>query len=338
MRIAVDAMGGDLAPDATVDGINQAARELSDIHFILTGDESRIKKVLDQKRISLASNIDIFHTPEVIQTDEEPVRAVRKKKDSSLVQAVHMVKEGQADAVISAGNTGAFMTAGLLHLGRIKGIDRPGLAPIIPTIDGKGTLVLDVGANMETRPQHLVQYAIMGSIYAQKVMGVEKPRVGLLNVGVEEKKGNDLSKQAFARLQSAPIHFVGNVEARDLPYGVCDVMVCDGFTGNILLKTMEGTANSIFDVLKQEFTRNTISKLAAAVLKPGLKRMKKKMDYAEHGGAPLMGLRHICIKAHGSSDARAIKNAVYQTKKFFEQQVIQQISTEIKEVSDDDEN
>lgn len=335
MKIAIDAMGGDHAPAATVKGILQAAQEWPDLEFILVGDPRQIQKHLPETRTGdLNRRIDILETSEMIANDEEPVKAVRKKKDSSLVRSVELVKVGEADAVISAGNTGAFMTAGLLGLGRIKGIDRPALAPIIPTIKGNGTLILDVGANMDARPQHLLQYAVMGSIYASKVMGIEQPRVGLLNVGAEGGKGNELTKEAYIHLHELPIHFIGNVEARDVPYGACDVLVCDGFTGNILLKSLEGMAAGVFEVLKTELTRHTLSKLAASMLRPAFRRIKNRMDYAEYGGAPLMGLQGACIKAHGSSDARAIKNAVTQAKMLIEQGVIDQILMEIKKVSD----
>ncbi len=337
MKIAIDAMGGDHAPAATVKGILEAAQEWPELKFILVGDSRHIQKYFPEQKTGgdVIRRIDILEASEMITNDEEPVKAVRKKKDSSLVRSVELVKQGEADAVISAGNTGAFMTAGLLGLGRIKGIDRPALAPIIPTIDGRGTLILDVGANMDARPQHLLQYAVMGSIYAGKVMGIDQPRVGLLNVGAEGGKGNELTKEAYGRLQELPIHFIGNVEAREVPYGSCDVLVCDGFTGNILLKSLEGMAAGVFEVLKTELTRNILSKLAASMLRPAFRRIKNRMDYAEYGGAPLMGLQGVCIKAHGSSDARAIKNAVTQTKKFIEHGVIDQISREIKKVSDE---
>lgn len=331
MKIAIDAMGGDNAPELIVKGVLQAAKELPEAHLILVGDATRIKEVFTFVTPPIPGNVEIVHASEVIATDEEPVKAVRRKKDSSLVVAVEMVKQQKADAVISAGNTGAFMTAGLLYIGRIKGIERPALAPIFPTVDGKGTLVLDVGANMDAKPEHLVQYAIMGSIYAENIRQISRPRVGLLNVGTEDNKGNELTKMTFSRLKEAPLHFVGNVEARELTAGVCDVLVCDGFSGNILLKSTEGMASSLFVLLKREFTRNMISKFATALLKPGLMRLKRKMDYAEYGGAPLLGLNGVCIKAHGSSDDKAVKNAVIQAGLFVKGQLIQKIS---KEVSD----
>lgn len=327
MRIAIDAMGGDLAPQMNVDGAIEAAQTWTDIEIILVGDEQKLTACLQGR--TLPANVSIRHAVDKIESDDEPVRAVRRKKDASMVVAGRMVKEGEAEAMISAGNTGALMTTALLVVGRIDGIERPGLAPIIPTTDGQGVLALDLGANMDASPEHLVQYGIMGSIFRQKVDGIAKPRVGLLNVGTEEAKGNELSKAAFALLQEAPIHFVGNVEARDVLEGNCDVLVCDGFVGNILLKTLEGTAGTIFSVLRKEFTKNIFTKLAAAILKPGLKRFRQKLDYKETGGAPLLGINGVVIKSHGSSDARAIKNGIRQARIAVQGDLITSISSEI---------
>lgn len=327
MRIAIDAMGGDLAPNAVIEGALAAAAEWRDTHVILVGDRSRIEAGLAGR--SLPANAEIHHAADAIAADEEPVKAVRRKKEASMVVAGRLVREGAADAMISAGNTGALMTTGLLIVGRIPGIERPALAPMIPTMDGKGVLALDLGANMDASPENLLQYAIMGSIYRSKVHGVEKPRVGLLNVGTEAMKGNELTKHAFPLLEQAPIHFVGNVEARDVLNAECDVLVCDGFVGNILLKSMEGTAGAIFSALKSEFTKTMFSKLAAAILKPGLSQFKKKLDYTEHGGAPLLGINGLVLKSHGSSDANAFKNAVRQARIAVSNQLVQAISQEI---------
>jgi len=310
MRIAIDAMGGDHAPAANVEGALQAAREWDDVELILVGDEAALKPLLNEAN----GRIRLHHAPDVILPDDEPAKAVRRKKDSSMVVAGRLVKEGAADAMISAGNTGALMATGLLVVGRIPGIERPALAPMIPTTDGVGVLALDLGANMDATPEQLVQYAVMGSIYRSKVHGIAEPRVGLLNVGTEAMKGNELTKKAYALLTEAPVRFVGNVESRDVLTGVCDVLVCDGFVGNIMLKTLEGTAGMIFSVLKTEFTRSLWTKLAAAVLKPGLARFKKSMDYTEHGAAPMLGISGLVLKSHGSSDANAIKNAVRQAR------------------------
>jgi phosphate acyltransferase len=326
MIIAIDAMGGDFAPHATVEGAIEAAKDFPELRIILVGDESQIKPLLQDA----PKNIDLRHASEVIAPDEEPVKAMRRKKDSSLVVAVTMVKNKEADAVISAGNTGAFMTSALLITGRIKGIDRPALSPIVPTINGSGVMILDAGANMDVGAKNLLQYGIMGSIYADKVLNVPNPRIGLLNVGTEAGKGNDLTKEAFPLLEQSNVNFIGNVEARDVTEHVCDVVVCDGFAGNILLKTMEGMARAIFNVMKEEFTRNIPSKAGAMMLKPALKRIKLQMDYAEYGGALLMGVQGTCIKAHGSSNARAIRNAVLQAKKFVEKDVNALIAQEIQ--------
>ncbi|HZG84440.1 phosphate acyltransferase PlsX [Paenibacillus sp.] len=329
MRIAIDAFGGDNAPEGIVAGAAEAAKEFADARIILVGDEARIRELLAASGAASLSNVEIRHASEVIAADEEPVRAVRRKKDASMVVAASMVKGGEADALISAGNTGALMTAGLLVVGRLKGIERPALAPMIPTMDGVGVLALDLGANMDATAEQLAQYAVMGSVYRSKVHGIKEPRVGLLNVGTEPGKGNEVTKAAYPLLEAAPIRFVGNVEARDILNGVCDVLVCDGFVGNVMLKSLEGTAQTLFGALKQEFTRTTLSKLAAAVLRPGLRKFRDKMDYREVGAAPMLGLTGVVMKSHGSSDARAIKNAVRQTVSALRSDVVGTIASEL---------
>lgn len=327
MKIAIDAMGGDYAPKAVVEGAIEAVKKWNDIEVILVGDETQIRLYLP----SAIERIHIQHASEVIETDEEPVKAVRSKKDSSMVVGANLLKAGEVDAFISAGNTGALMTAGLLIVGRIKGIERPALSPILPTSGENGVLVLDVGANVDAKPSHLYQYAIIGSLYAEHVMGIKKPRVGLINIGAEEKKGNELTKEAFQLLKTAPIHFIGNVEPRDIPAGVCDVAVCDGFSGNVLLKTMEGTAQVIFTFLKQAFTSSLKNKIAASMLMGSLKELKGKMDYKEYGGSPLLGLNGAVFKAHGSSDARAFVNAMDKARIYLEQKVTEKISEHLKD-------
>lgn len=325
MKIAIDAMGGDHAPKEIVLGAMKAISEYKDIHITLVGDESKIKQY-----VTSAERIEILHTDEVILPTDEPVRAVRRKKTASMVLAAQQVADGKADACISAGNTGALMAAGLFVVGRIEGIERPALSPTLPTIGGEGFLLLDVGANVDAKPEHLLQYAIMGSIYAEKVRGVSNPRIGLLNIGTEEKKGNELAKNTFELLQQANIHFIGNVEARDLLDGVADVVVTDGFTGNMVLKTIEGTALSVFKMMKTALTSSFKSKMAAAVLKPDLAQLKSKMDYSEYGGAGLFGLKAPVIKAHGSSDANAIFSAVRQTRNMVENSVSQTIKEAVE--------
>lgn len=326
MKIAIDAMGGDHAPKEIVIGAMKAVEAFSDIHITLVGDETKIKEYLTkQERIS------ILHTTEVILGTDEPVRAVRRKKTASMVLAAQQVADGHADACISAGNTGALMAAGLFVVGRIEGIDRPALTPTLPTIGGEGFLLLDVGANVDARPEHLLQYAIMGSIYSEKVRGKHKPRVGLLNIGTEEKKGTDLTKHAFELLKNANVNFVGNVEARDLLDGVADVVVTDGFTGNMVLKTVEGTALSMFKMLKTTLMSSLKSKLAAAVLKPEFKVLKNTLDYSEYGGAGLFGLKAPVIKAHGSSNGQAIFSAIRQTRDMVEKNVVDLIKKSIED-------
>ncbi|MDQ1146743.1 glycerol-3-phosphate acyltransferase PlsX [Bacillus sp. SORGH_AS 510] len=328
MKLAIDAMGGDNAPKEIVLGAMKAVEAFSDIHITLVGDENKIKETL-----TAHERISILHTTEVILGTDEPVRAVRRKKNASMVLAAQQVADGEADACISAGNTGALMAAGLFVVGRIDGIDRPALAPTLPTIGGEGFLLLDVGANADAKPEHLLQNAIMGSIYSQKVRGIEKPRVGLLNIGTEEKKGNELTRQAFELLKNADVNFVGNVEARDLLEGVADVVVTDGFTGNMVLKTIEGTAMSMFKMLKSALMSSFTSKLAAAVLKPNLMTLKSTLDYSEYGGAGLFGLKAPVIKAHGSSNGQSIFSAIRQTREMVSNDVVGLIKQTVEETN-----
>lgn len=325
MRLAVDAMGGDNAPKEIVLGAMKAVEKYNDIHIVLIGDESKIREHLANEE-----RIEIHHTEEVILGTDEPVRAVRRKKTASMVLAAQLVADGKADACISAGNTGALMAAGLFVVGRIEGIERPALAPTLPTIGGEGFLLLDVGANADAKPEHLVQYAIMGSIYSEKARGITNPRVGLLNIGTEEKKGNELVRNTYELLKDADINFIGNVESRDLLDGVADVVVADGFTGNMVLKTIEGTAMSVFKMLKSALTSSFKSKMAAAVLKPDLTVLKNKMDYTEYGGAGLFGLKAPVIKAHGSSDANAVFNSIRQAREMVEKDVSGTIKTAVE--------
>jgi len=330
VRIAIDAMGGDNAPQATVGGTLEAARTYPDVTFILVGDEQQIKQ---QIGTSPVGNIEIVHTTEVIEAEDEPVRAVRRKKDSSMVVAARMVKEGQADGLVSAGNTGALMTCGLLVVGRVSGVERPALASVWPTMGGNGVLVLDVGANMDAEAQHLYQYAMMSNVYAKEVLGLDRPRIGLLNVGTEAGKGDKLRKEVYPLFEQGRFHFVGNIEARDAMNDVCDVLVTDGFTGNNMLKLVEGVGLGMFDQLKGIFLAGTLSKLAALILKPGLKAFKKKFDYKEYGGAPLLGIEGAVIKAHGSSDVRAFQMAIKQAQQFIAGNVLEQIRADLAKES-----
>lgn len=326
MRIAIDAMGGDHAPGLIVAGALEAAREWQDTELLLVGDPAAIEPLLSGER---PSNVKIVEAAEVIGPDDEPVRAVRRKKSASMVVAGRLVKDKEADAMLSAGNTGALMATGLLVVGRLEGIERPALAPMMPTMDDVGVLALDLGANMDAKPEHLLQYAIMGSLYRAKVHGMDKPRIGLLNVGTEAKKGNETTKAAYDLLAEAPIHFIGNVESRDVLNRNCDVLICDGFAGNIMLKAMEGAAGSIFTALKDAFGQSVMTKLAAAIMLPRLKALKKKMDYKEHGGAPLLGLDGLVVKCHGSSDVVAVKNAIRQARIAIQNKLVDSIAAEI---------
>ncbi|HEY3315874.1 MAG TPA: phosphate acyltransferase PlsX [Bacillota bacterium] len=313
-RVAVDAMGGDKAPSEIVKGALAAATARDDLEIILVGRPEDI----DLELAAAGGRARVSQVPasEVIGTDEPPVQAIRRKKDSSINVGTRLIKEGRADAFVSAGSTGAFMASALLTVGRIKGVERPALATVVNTIDGRGTVLLDVGANVDCSPSNLLTYALMGSIYAERVLGREKPGVGLINVGLEENKGSILTKEAFALLKEAPINFVGNVEAREILNGRVDVIVCDGFVGNAIIKTAEGIVQGLLGMIKEEITRGGVRKLAAAALKPAFARVKKRLDYAEYGGAPFLGVSGAFIKCHGSSGARAIENGVRVAAEF----------------------
>jgi glycerol-3-phosphate acyltransferase PlsX len=320
MRIALDAHGGDHAPASVVQGLKIAAEKWPDISFTLIGTDDSLL------RGNNLQNIKFHQVSEIILPEDEPVKSVRKKRNSSMVVGCQMVRSGDADAFISAGNTGALMASGLFYTGRMKGVDRPALSPVFPTLQNKGILVLDVGANPEAKATHLHQYALLGSVYTKYVLGIKNPKVGLLNIGAENGKGTTLTKEAFDLLQNdTRFQFVGNVEAREVLYRPCDVLVCDGFSGNILLKGTEGVAKALFDRLKEVFTKNIWTKLAAGILLPHLKTLKSEMDYKEHGGAPLLGLAGVIIKAHGSSDATAIFHAIRQARLFAGDNVIKQM-------------
>ena len=328
MRIVVDAMGGDHAPAAQVEGAVRAVQELP-VEVILVGDEPSIIKQLEGKEFD-RSKLFVIHTTEVISNNEPPLKAIREKKNSSMVVAANMLKNDQADAFVSAGSTGALLGAGTLLVGRIKGVERPALAPALPSDKGPWLLV-DAGANVDCKPSHLLQFAIMGSIYMSEVMGIMEPRVALVNVGEEEKKGNELTKAVTPMLKAAPIHFTGNIEAREIPMGKADVIVCDGFVGNVILKLTEGLAQMFMGNLKNIFYRTPVTKLGALTVKKGLVDFKKKMDYTEYGGALLLGTRYPVIKAHGSSNAKAKFYAIKQANKFAEAKVTEKIAEEMKQ-------
>lgn len=317
--IAVDAMGGDHAPQAIVEGVNRAIAEFKDIEIQLYGDESKIKPYL-----TATERVSIIHTDEKINSDDEPAKAIRRKKNASMVLAAKSVKDGQAHAVLSAGNTGALLAAGIFVVGRIKGVDRPGLLSTLPTGDGSGFDMLDLGANAENTAKHLHQYAILGSFYAKHVRGISSPRIGLLNNGTESSKGDPLRKEVYELLSAdESLNFVGNVEARELLNGVADVVVTDGFTGNAVLKSIEGTALSIMGQLKSAIQSGGLkAKIGAFFLKDSLYSLKGSLDYSSAGGAVLFGLKAPVIKAHGSSDATAIYYTIKQIKKMLDTDVV----------------
>lgn len=324
MKIAVDAMGGDNAPQAIVEGVMLAKQDFPDIEFQLYGKEAEIKKYITDEK-----NITIIHADEKIASDDEPVKAIRRKKTASMVLAAQAVKNGEADAIFSAGNTGALLAAGLFIVGRIKNVERPGLMSTLPVMGepDKGFDMLDLGANADNKPEHLVQYAVLGSFYAEKVRNVQNPRVGLLNNGTEETKGSELTKKAFELLAAdETINFVGNVEARELLNGVADVVVTDGFTGNAVLKSIEGTAMNMMSLLKTAILSEGVKgKMGALLLKNALRGMKDEMDYSKHGGAVLFGLKAPVIKTHGATGPDAVRYTIRQIHTMLETQVVPQL-------------
>lgn len=329
MRIAVDAMGGDHAPMEIVTGAVQAAKELN-ISVCLVGRADEIDRILkaESDYESVKGSITVVQASEVIEMGEHPATAVRKKRDSSLVVAASLVKAGECDAMVSAGNTGAAMVSSLLTYGRIRGVDRPAIASPMPTVHGHA-LVIDAGANADVKPINLLQFAEMGSIYMSLISGVGKPKVGLLNIGEEESKGNELSQAVYGMLKESRLNFIGNIEGRDIPQGVADIIVCDGFVGNIILKFAEGMGTSLFALIKREIEARTASKLGALLVKPAFRAVKKVMDYSEYGGAPLLGLNKITIISHGSSNAKAIRNAVSAAEKAVSRRVVEKIRDSI---------
>ena len=322
MKIAVDAMGGDNAPQAVVAGSLQAARQWPDLEILLVGDPARIQECLTEP---LPGNISIEPALELIGMDEHPANAVRYKKDASIVVATRLVREKRADALVSAGSTGAQMAAALLRLGRIPGISRPAICTVLPTTSGAKAL-LDVGANPDADADNLCQFALMGNIYARHILKTDEPRVALLNIGSEEGKGNQLAQQTYAMLQNAPLNFIGNIEGRDLMRDKADVIVCDAFVGNIVLKTLEGLSSYMFSLLKEKLTATLTRKIGAAIVMPALREIAGTFDYADHGGAPLLGVNGTSIVCHGSSDAKAIMNAIRVAGECVEEEVIDKIA------------
>lgn len=327
MKIAIDAMGGDNAPSAIVLGSLKSLNEIkSDI--ILVGKEEIIKSELE-KHTKDFKRIEIVNANEVVTNEDKPVQAIRKKKNSSLAVGFDLLKKDEVQSFVSAGNTGALLAGSLLRIGRIKGIDRPALAPIYPTKKGF-SLLIDAGANADCKPRNLLEFGIMGSVYLEKVLNIRKPKVGIVNIGTEEGKGNKLVTEAYDIMKSSNLNFYGNLEARNVPDGLVDVLVCDGFVGNVILKLTEGVAMNLTSMLKETFTKNLINKIGAMILKGGLKEFKSKLDYTEYGGAPLLGVKRPVIKAHGSSNDKAIKNAIKYAEIFSTKGVIEKIEEEIR--------
>ena len=331
MKILIDAMGGDLAPGCAVEGAILAAKQYTDCEIVLVGDEAQVKPLLAGKELP---NISTVHTTEVITMEDDPATAVRRKKDSSMAVCLKMLLQGDAEGMVSAGSTGALLTGATLVTKRIKGIRRAAIGTLFPQRGGGKALMLDSGANAECTPEYLLQFAYLGHFFMKTQMGIENPRIGLINNGTEEHKGDPLRKETHQLLQEAHeagrINFVGNVEGREALSGACDVLVCDGFTGNVMLKTIEGAASFLMLELKDVMYADLKSKLAALILKPGMMKLKKLLDYKEVGGAPMLGISKTVIKAHGSSDAQAICNAVGQAIAFERSGFIQMVQENIE--------
>ncbi len=333
MKILIDVMGGDNAPQAPIGAAVKAANEL-DVHMVLVGDTEIIEKELKNYKYP-EENISIVHAPDVISNYDEPAKAVRRMKTASVVVAAQMLKKGEGDAMLSMGSTGALLSAGLLIVGRIKGVLRPALATLLPTAQGP-KLLLDAGANTNCRPANLVQFGIMGDAYMRNIYNIENPTVGLVSNGEEEGKGDDLTKKTYPIMKEAPFNYVGNIEGRDIMLGNCDVMVCDGFVGNVVLKTIEGMGKMISNKVKGIFKKNLITKIGALFVMGGIKEFRKAMDYREYGGAPLLGCKRPVIKGHGSSDVKAAFNAIRQAKLFVATDVIKDIEENLSKISVED--
>ena len=321
MRIFVDAMGGDFAPQAPVEGAVEALRRYPNIEITLAGDLKQVEPLLKDCD-DVRGRITLLDAPEVITNHESPVMGVRTKKNSATVQGMLQLKEKQADGFVSAGSTGAVLAGGMFRLGRIEGVERPALAPLLP--NGKGYfLLIDCGANVDCKPEYLQQFGVMGDAYMKGVMGLKQPRVGLINIGAESEKGNALVKAVYPMMEQASYHFIGNVEARDITGDQADVLVCDGFSGNLILKFMEGVSGTLMGMIKKELMADTRSKIGALLAKPAFRRVKHAMDYTEVGGAPLLGVQGAVVKAHGSSNAHAFSCAIGQCVKMIDGRVVE---------------
>ncbi|WP_035765948.1 phosphate acyltransferase PlsX [Butyrivibrio sp. NC2002] len=328
VRVALDAMGGDNAPGEIIKGAIDALNESDKVKIFLVGKEQVIKDELSKYTYD-ENRIEIVNATEEIEMAEPPVMAIRTKKDSSIVKAMFLVKHGECDAYVSAGSTGATLVGGQVIIGRIKGVERSPLAPLIPTEKGV-SLLIDCGANVDARPSHLVQFAKMGSVYMKNFCGIQNPTVGIVNIGAEEEKGNALVKETFPLLKNCPdINFIGSVEARDIPNGVCDVIVCEAFTGNVILKMYEGVATTLLKVVKKGLMSNLRAKIGGLLIKPTLKNVLKDYSMDRYGGAPMLGLTGLVVKTHGSSKAVEIKNSILQCVTFTEQNIAEKIKESI---------
>lgn len=334
VKVVVDAMGGDYAPQEPVKAAVEAVTERKDIQVILTGPEDEVHAQLAKYPDYPKDRIQVVPATEVIQTAEPPVMAIQKKKDSSLVVGLKMVKRQEADAFVSCGSTGAILVGGQVLVGRLKGVERPPLAPLIPTEKGV-SLLIDCGATVDARSSHLVQFAKMGSIYMENVVGIKNPKVAIVNIGAEEEKGNALVKETFPFLKACPgINFIGSIEARDIPSGYADVVVCEAFVGNVILKLYEGLAGTLMKKIKGGLMSSFRSKLGALLIKPALKKTLKSFDVTEHGGAPLLGLKGLVVKCHGSARSIEIKNGIFQCVQFKQQRINEKIGEHILEMAD----
>lgn len=330
IRIAVDAMGGDHAPQEIVQGSLLAA-SLPDIEIILVGQEEVVRKEIAAASETTPRNIEVVDAREVIEMDDTAIAPLRRKRNSSVRVCANLVAEGRADAFVSAGHTGATWTSARMVMGMVDGVSRPALATVLPSAKGQ-TLLLDVGANVETKPQHLREFAVMGHFYAQMIFGIEAPRIGLISIGEEEGKGNDLTKETFRVLKETGLNFIGNAEGRDIYNGNADVVVCDGFTGNVVLKASEALGEMVLKSLKAEAMKNIMTKIGGKLLKPALMSLRKRMDYSEYGGAPLLGVKGGCIVCHGRSNAKAIKNAIRVAHDFASNHIDVKIQEKVKDL------
>ena len=326
--IAVDAMGSDRAPKPEIEGAILAARDY-DVRVLLVGEETRLRAFLADHPRAAQLPIGVVHASEAIGMREPPARAVRAKRDSSMRVGLRLVREGRAAGFVTAGNTGAAMATAKMVLGTLAGVDRPALAAVFPTATGKASILLDVGANVDSRPHALQQFAVMGEIYSRHIFGVARPRVGLLSIGEEESKGNELTRHAFALLKELPLDFVGNVEGRDLYRGAVDVIVCDGFAGNVALKVSEGVADLVRSLLKESLESTVAAKVGFLLARHAFQDFKKRLDYSEYGGAPLLGVKGACIITHGSANNNALKNSIRVAAEFSTRKVLARIEREL---------